>query len=213
MLKLIEGTIASVPPQGGRKHPHQEFLQVDTSNILFICGGTFAGLENIIRERSEKTGIGFSADVRSIRDTGALINLLKMVEAEDLVRYGLIHEFVGRLAVTAVLEDLDEDALVRILTEPQNSLVKQYRYMFDIENVELEFRENALRAIARKALSHNTGARGLRTIIENILLDTMYDLPSREDIERVVLDQSVVNGDNRPFLIYGGAQYDKAVSD
>ncbi len=213
LLKLIEGTIAAVPPQGGRKHPHQEFLQVDTGNILFICGGTFAGLERVVRERSEKAGIGFAAEVKSSRDLDALIRLLKMVEAEDLVRYGLIPEFVGRLSVTAVLEDLDEDALVRILTEPQNALVKQYCYMFDVENVELEFRDSALRAIARKAIQRNTGARGLRTIMENVLLDTMYELPSRDGVERVVVDESAVNGDRPPFVIYEGTQYDKAASD
>ncbi len=202
LLKLIEGTIASVPPQGGRKHPQQEFLQVNTGNILFIVGGAFAGLDKVIRDRSEKSGIGFAAQVKSKDELKNVGEILSDVEAEDLIKYGLIPEFVGRLPVIATLEELDEDALVRILTEPKNALTKQYGRLFEMEDCDLELREDALRAIARRAMARKTGARGLRTILEHILLDSMYELPSNENIVKVVVDEGVVDGESAPYLIY-----------
>jgi ATP-dependent Clp protease ATP-binding subunit ClpX len=202
LLKLIEGTVASVPPQGGRKHPQQEFLQVDTGNILFICGGAFAGLDKVIIDRSDKSGIGFVAEVKGEQERKNIGETLRQVAPEDLIRYGLIPEFVGRLPVVATLEELDTDALVQILTEPKNSLTKQYTKLFEMEGVEVDFREDALRAVAQKAMERKTGARGLRSILESVLLDTMYDLPSSESVSKVVIDESVINGESEPMLMY-----------
>ncbi|OFZ70612.1 MAG: ATP-dependent protease ATP-binding subunit ClpX [Betaproteobacteria bacterium RBG_16_58_11] len=202
LLKLIEGTIASVPPQGGRKHPNQEFVQVDTGNILFVCGGAFDGLVKVIRNRSEKGGIGFGAQVKSKDDRKAIGEVLREVEPEDLIKYGLIPEFVGRLPVVATLEELDEKALVQILTEPKNALIRQYQKLFAMEGVELEFRDGAIDEIAKKALLRKTGARGLRSIMEHALLDIMFELPSLKDVSKVVVDEEVVKGKSKPLLIY-----------
>ncbi len=202
LLKLIEGTVASIPPQGGRKHPNQDFVQVDTTNILFICGGAFAGLEKIIQNRSEKGGIGFAAEVRSKDDKKAIGQVLLDAEPEDLIKFGLIPELIGRLPVVATLQELEESALIQILTEPKNALIKQYQKLFSMEDVELEVRPGALSAIAKKALSRKTGARGLRSILEHALLDTMYELPGMENVEKVVMDENMIAGDTPPLIIY-----------
>ena len=213
LLKLIEGTVASVPPQGGRKHPQQEFLQVDTGKILFICGGAFAGLDKVILNRSEKGGIGFGADVKSKDKKDLFGEVISKVEPEDLIKYGLIPEFVGRLPVVATLEELDEDALVKILTEPKNAITKQYQKMFEIEGCEIEFRVDSLNAVAKKAMARKTGARGLRTILENTLLEIMYDLPAMDNVSKVVVDAAVIEGNAQPYVIYEGGEMQRVASD
>jgi ATP-dependent Clp protease ATP-binding subunit ClpX len=213
LLKLIEGTIASVPPQGGRKHPQQEFLQVDTGKILFICGGAFAGLDKVILNRSEKGGIGFGADVKSKDKKDLFGEVISKVEPEDLIKYGLIPEFVGRLPVVATLEELDENALVQILTEPKNAITKQYQKMFEIEGCEIEFREDSLSAVAKKAMARKTGARGLRTILENTLLEIMYDLPAMDNVSKIVVDAAVIEGHAQPYVIYEGGEMQRVASD
>ena len=205
--------MASVPPQGGRKHPQQEFVQVDTSNILFICGGAFAGLDEIIRSRSEERGMGFEATISKNSNASFSADLVKKVQPEDLVKYGLIPEFVGRLPVTATLEELDEESLIMILTEPKNSLMKQFKKLFSMENVDLEIRDDALLEIAKKAIERKSGARGLRSIMENILLDLMYDIPSDQNIEKVVLDSSSVSGESDPLVVYSQSEAPKESSN
>jgi len=206
LLKLVEGTVAAVPPQGGRKHPQQEYIHLDTSNILFICGGAFAGLDKIIQLRSDKSGIGFGADLKNKNDAKDIEKLLNQLESDDLVKFGLIPEFVGRLPVVTTLSELDENALIDILTKPKNSLTKQFQALFNMENVKLEFTEAALHSIAKKALKRKTGARGLRSILEDILLDTMYELPSLDLLEKVVVDENAVSKHGKPVLIYKQGQ-------